>query len=253
MPDPHGTNGGTPATQPWFVRSFGRRYQLLYDHRDDASAAREIAALAGMMRLSPGCRVLDIACGAGRHTAALRHAGFDAIGVDLSEDLLRTGAERASLRGCLVRGDIRRLPFAGAFDAAVNLFTSFGYFGRDADNAAALRSMAGVLRPGGWLALDHAHRAYIERTLEPHTVEQRGDLTITSHRRIVNHRVIKQVTIDGPAGLEQFVEDVRLYHPEEMAALFDAAGLGQVRIVGSFDGQPLDEQSDRMITMGQRR
>lgn len=253
MPDPHGTNGGTPATQPWFVRSFGRRYQWLYDHRDGASAKREIAALTGTMQLKRGCRVLDIACGAGRHTAALRDAGYDAVGVDLSEPLLHTAATRPSLRGRLVRGDIRRLPFSGVFDAAVNLFTSFGYFASDEENAAALRSMASTLRPGGWLALDHAHRAYVERTLEPHTVEQRGELTITSQRRIENHRVIKQVTVDGPDGIERFVEDVRLYHPDEMTALCAAAGLSHVRVVGTFDGHPLDAQSDRMITMGQRR
>ena len=243
------THDRSPA---WFERSFGDRYRLLYGHRDDAAARREIAALVDTMNLRPPLRVLDVCCGAGRHLEAMRQAGFDAWGVDLSPQLLADASNRDGVSGRVVRGDIRTLPFDGAFDAAVNLFTSFGYFQSDAENIAALLSIVRTLKRGGVLALDHAHRAFVERTLKPRTVEQRGDATITASRRIKGDRVTKQTTVEIGGTTEQFVESVRLYRPDEMKAMFAAAGMAEVRIVGAFDGRVLDADSDRMITLGRR-
>ncbi len=239
-------------TTPWYERSFGDRYRLLYAHRDDASARREIDALVETMGLAAGCRVLDICCGAGRHLAALAAAGFDVWGVDLSEELLAEAAGRPGGADRLVMADMRRLPFLPNFDAAVNLFTSFGYFESDEENLAALRSMARCLKPGGVLALDHAHRDYLQRTLQPHSVERRGDVTVTADRRIENDRVIKHVAVTASGVDERFVESVRLYRSDEMRCLFERAGLTNVRVVGSFDGGELTAESDRMITLGQR-
>ena len=101
----------------WFKTAFSRLYPLVYDHRDDASAAREAAQLIETLGLTGReIRVLDVCCGAGRHTAAFRSMGFSILGIDLSMDLLEQAGARQELSGLLARGDIRALPFRTGFD-----------------------------------------------------------------------------------------------------------------------------------------
>lgn len=52
---------GPGAPPDWFRRAFDTLYPLIYQHRDDASAGREIAALLGTLHMHPPARVLDIA------------------------------------------------------------------------------------------------------------------------------------------------------------------------------------------------
>jgi ubiquinone/menaquinone biosynthesis C-methylase UbiE len=81
--------------------------------------------------------VLDVGCGAGRHARAFRAAGARCVGLDLSRTLLRIA--RGVTDAPLVRADMRELPIRpGSMDLTVSLFTSFGYFERDEEHAAAL-------------------------------------------------------------------------------------------------------------------
>ena len=59
----------------WFEHWFGEEYLDLYPHRDDRDAERAVALLAANGYVRPGQRVLDLACGAGRHAAALERSG----------------------------------------------------------------------------------------------------------------------------------------------------------------------------------
>ena len=52
-------------------------------------------------------------------------------------------------------------------DLTVNLFTSFGYFERDAEHAAALEEMTSTVRPGGWFVIDFLNPAAVRRRLVP--------------------------------------------------------------------------------------
>ncbi|MHB1157095.1 MAG: class I SAM-dependent methyltransferase [Phycisphaerales bacterium] len=248
------------AQPDWFRRAFDTLYPLIYQHRGDESANHEITALVETLRWQPGGSVgrgrfrgLDIACGAGRHLRALRDAGFEAMGMDLSMALLREAAAQRQLRGCVVCGDVRAMPFAAAFDFAVNLFNSFGYFADDAENLAALRSMAGVLRPGGTLVMEHINPRKLKAELVPMDVKQVGELTVESRRTIEHDRVCKRMTIRRSNGdEEQITECVRLFSPDELAEWFTRAGLHVARVMGSFDGAVLRDDSPRMLMVGVR-
>jgi SAM-dependent methyltransferase len=178
---------------------------------------------------------------------------FDVIGVDLSEPLLRRAAQRATLDQRLVRADIRRLPFAPVFDAAVNLFTSFGYFLDESDNQQALHQMARVLRPGGTLLVDLPNPERLRREFEPASEQRINGWRLRHVRTWVDHRIIKRTLATDPQGREHtFAENVRLYEPEEITAMARAAGLADLRLAGSFDGEELTADSPRLIVVGRR-
>jgi SAM-dependent methyltransferase len=239
---------------PWYRRAFESLYPLIYRHRDDAAASREVAALLAMLDLAPPARVLDVACGGGRHMAAFRDEGFNVFGMDLSMTLLRDAVDERDLGGRVVSADMRTVPFDRQFDLTVNLFTSFGYFDGEAENLQALRSMAATIRPGARFVMDHMNRAQVERRGLGDDEQQIQGLRVVSRRRIDGDHVVKRMTVVDETGrTTEIIERVRMYSPSQMRAMFDAAGLDVVRVAGSFDGEPLDDGSPRMITIGVKR
>lgn len=259
MPRPAGEpRDPRPSTdsEPWYVTAFGSDYRRVYPHRDLASARAEVAWIRGQ---GISGRVLDLCCGFGRHSLALAAAGADVFGLDLSAQLLseaRTlpGGER--LAGRLVRADARLIPFVdGAFDALVNLFSSFGYFGDDGDRRV-IAEIARVLRPGGRALLDLMNPARIRANLVPESTTERDGVILHERRalRDAGRRVTKIVHLTLPEGEERtWREDVRMYETEELAALLAPRGLAITAVHGAFGGAPYDERAERQILVLERK
>src|SRR5436305_180109 len=136
-----------PSLMTWYHEWFGEEYLELYSHRDEREAQQQVAFVQSQFG-GVGGRVLDLACGRGRHMSELAARGYSAIGCDLSFTLLRTG--RADYGPMPVaRADMRSLPFRNdAFAALVNFFTSFGYFATEDENMQVVREMSRVLSKG---------------------------------------------------------------------------------------------------------
>lgn len=240
-----------PEAVPWFQHAFGALYPVVYAHRDDASAEREAAFVRDLMQVAPGGRLLDLACGDGRHLAAFARLGIDGVGVDLSDALL----VRARARGCrIVRADLRALPFAtGAFDHATSFFTSFGYFESEDENLRALREAARVLRPRGRLLLDVPDRDHLERGLVARSEFQRQGLRMSCDRSIAEGRVRKSVRVTNVRGEEvaHFEESVRIYTRPELKAILELSRFRIIREAGGFDGRPIGS-GDRYLLAAER-
>ena len=129
----------------WFEEWFGEDYLHIYQHRDETEAERAIELIATNLAGRQIDTVLDLACGAGRHTRVLRERWWT-VGLDLSLALLRL-ARRESLEAPYVRADMRELPFADeSFDLVVNLFTSFGYFEDDSEHVRVLACVGAAMK-----------------------------------------------------------------------------------------------------------
>jgi SAM-dependent methyltransferase len=119
-------------------------------------SAMEAETIAGALRLGPGDRVLDLACGHGRHARILAGRVASLVGVDRSGAYLRR-ARGSPSSPSLVRGDVRALPLRdGAFDAAYSWYASLFMFD-DPTNVACLVEATRVVRPGGRLLVHHAN------------------------------------------------------------------------------------------------
>jgi SAM-dependent methyltransferase len=230
----------------WYETAFRKQYLDLYYHRNDEAAKGEAAFAARAMGVGEGARVVDVACGAGRHARALGGLGLRVTGVDLSRDLLSaaTGVVRA-------RADMRALPFRGAFDAATSFFTSFGYFD-DAGNAATMASIAGAIRTGGMFLLDFLNAAAVEAHLVPESEEVRDGRTYHVRRRIDDGRVVKDVVIEEEGLKLSYSESVRLYNHHELVRLLKDAGLSAVASYGAFDGRDYTTDAPRCIVVARK-
>jgi len=235
----------------WFEEWFGEEYLRLYPHRDDTDAERVVALISRTVPFQPGWRVLDVACGAGRHARAFEAAGARCFGLDLSQTLLRVA--RQVTRAPLVRADMRQLPIRpGSMDLTVNLFTSFGYFDRDAEHTAALEEMIGTVRRGGWFVIDFLNAAAVRRQLVPEETLQLAGSAIQISRSVSPDGRYVCKSIRAAEG-RQFRERVRLFEPDQMASMLQAAGVTVRFRFGDYDANPLGPDSPRTVLAGQIR
>ncbi|HSN91651.1 MAG TPA: class I SAM-dependent methyltransferase [Anaeromyxobacteraceae bacterium] len=122
-------------------------------------SAIEAEAVARSLALGPGDRVLDLACGHGRHARILSGRVASLVGLDRSGAYLRLAARARAPGAAFARGDVRALPFRdGAFDAAWSWYASLFMFD-DPTNERCLAEAARVIRPGGRLLVHHANPA----------------------------------------------------------------------------------------------
>jgi SAM-dependent methyltransferase len=77
----------------WYKEWFGEDYLDLYAHRDAGEAREHVDFVERLFEESRPHAVLDLACGAGRHTRELRKRGYRGLGTDLSLTLLAQGAD----------------------------------------------------------------------------------------------------------------------------------------------------------------
>ena len=236
----------------WFETWFGEEYLELYPHRDEAEAARVAGMLAARGAIAKDDLVLDLACGAGRHSVALAALGARVVGLDLSLPLLRAGKRRqGDLR--LVRGDIRVLPMrSGSLDAVVNLFTSFGYFEHDEEHQAVIGEVTRVLRPGGRFVLDFLNAPRVRDTLVPRDEGMAGGRAVVQERRLEDQGrfVVKTIHLTGED--RSFMERVRLYDRSDLERMVTRAGLAMVDVLGDYDGAPHTTGSPRTFVLARR-
>ena len=252
------------GTRPWYETSFQADYLERYCHRSDRAARQELPFLREKLGLPTGTCVLDLCCGAGRHSRALARAGLRVTGMDLSADLInsaRSASDQGHARGKTryVRGDMRRLPFHSAcFDGAVNLFTSFGYFSSDAQDACALREVARVLKPGAAFIFDFLNFQPTLDALVASSESQCGDGHCRVKRWFDPHtRRFKKITRIGSTGTEGTRirrESVRGYTFEELEGLFKQAGLRVIAKFGDLQGARYNaRRSPRCVLVARKK
>lgn len=237
----------------WYREWFGQEYLELYAHRDREEAERHLDFVENCLdpaKTQPRA-VLDLACGAGRHTEALRRRGYRALGLDLSLTLL---ALRPSLPR--VRGDMCCLPFRrGTFDWVLNFFTSFGYFESEKQNFQVLAEIDRVLAPGGRFMIDFLNLDRVLATLEPGETRREDDRKIRIERWFdeTTRRINKRIRVETPDGPPRtFLESVRGYRRNEVEMGLSWAGLRLTHTYGNFEGDPFEPDSERLILVGEK-
>jgi SAM-dependent methyltransferase len=260
-----------PRVDPeWYCRAFGGDYPRRYRARDARAAEREAEFARRALELRPGERVLDLACGAGRHLAPLAAAGLRVVGLDRSRPLLAAARSALGPAVPLLIGDMRRLPLAPVFRAVLSFFTSFGYFQDEAEDARVIAEWARVTLPGGGLLLDLPDRKATIASLVPASVRAEDGLEIAERRWISadGRRVEKEIRLRRSSATsamstapgacegaeeERFCESVRLYEHDEIEGALAAKGWREVSVHADFSGAPWRPGAGpRMIVVARR-
>ena len=232
----------------WFQQWFDEDYAELYAHRDAAEAVQGVETALAVAPELGRCRVVDLACGSGRHLEALREHNPLAFGLDLSFHLLDLAGQE--LRPWLLQADMRRLPVRpGCLSGICLWFTPFGYFS-DPENRQLFKELAACLAPGGILWLDYLNAPALRGALstEPEIIA-RGGLEVTILRSLEGGRVLKRMRIlrQATGEVREVVESVCLYDPHDLERIAAGAGLRIRKILGDYGGGDFQPSSERWI------
>ncbi|PJB00024.1 MAG: class I SAM-dependent methyltransferase [Ignavibacteriales bacterium CG_4_9_14_3_um_filter_30_11] len=241
----------------WFESWFeSEEYLNVYKHRDEKEARLLVESILSITKIREKSKILDLACGAGRHSIEFAKKGFELTAVDLSKNLLdaaKKNAEAINIKVNFIRADLRKFKSNEKFDLVLNLFTSFGYFNNDEDNFKVFKTAYHHLMDNGFFIFDYLNKNHLERNLISETVNSFENVEIIQKRKIIDGRVIKEIVIKKNGNEKIFNESVKIYSKEELLENLEKLGFKILNIFGSFDKTEFDKNlSDRIIIIAQK-
>ncbi|NBG66495.1 class I SAM-dependent methyltransferase [Acidiluteibacter ferrifornacis] len=233
----------------WFKEWFDSHYyHLLYQSRDEKEAHQFIQRLIGRFALKKGLKIIDIACGKGRHSKFISTLGFDVTGIDLSAESITYAQKDENKNLHFARHDMREVFRPNYFDVALNLFTSFGYFESEEENKKAIQAMADNLVRQGHLVIDFLNVKKVIKTLpvkEQKTIE---NITFNIEKFLANGYITKEIAFDDEGRAFHFTEYVKNIQLHQFQEYLNLSGLEIIHTFGDYHLNSFDETtSDRLI------
>ena len=250
----------TDTDVPWYKAFFGKDYLHIYEPvLTPERTKREVDGIVNLLGLPGGSSILDLCCGHGRHAIPLAQRGYQVTGQDLSEVFLREAETEAKAQGAHVRwihGDMRNIPFENEFDAAINIFTAFGYLENQDEDQKVLQQVCKALKPDGLFVLETLHREGLMRHFIPHQIDYYPEGLIVLEERsfdLLASRSEVKVTMIYPDGQrKEYSHSLRVYTLTELAQMLTMAGLQVKAYFSTWDRSDLTIDSIRLILLSQK-
>lgn len=236
----------------WFSSPY---YDLLYQNRDTDEAWQFIRRLIEQLHAKKGDKILDVACGKGRHSKALADEGFDVTGIDLATRLIEEARQMENDHLHFYQHDMR-LPFRiNYFDFAFNLFTNFGYFRTEREHDSAMRTITQSLNSKGILVIDYLNTHYAEDNLVKAEIKKIGPVKFHISRWHNDTHFFKQIQIEDNGNLLKhlFTEKVAKFSPGDFTDMLAYQGMQVEDIFGDYQLGRYDiRKSPRMVVVAKK-
>ncbi|MCB9201875.1 MAG: class I SAM-dependent methyltransferase [Flavobacteriales bacterium] len=230
--------------ESWFDTKY---YHILYKNRDWNEAKKFVSNLVDYLQIPKSAKLLDLACGKGRHSRELNGLGYDVVGIDLSEDSIRKAKEFQNKTLHFQVGDMRKVYFPNEFDVIFNLFTSFGYFETNEENFSVFDAVNKQLKKGGIFVFDYLNSSYVVANLAEQEVKTIEGIEFHITKEIKGGKVIKNIDFNDEGKKHSFQESVRLFKKEELQQALQQRGFNVVSIFGDYDLTKFNQESSHRV------
>lgn len=255
VPDQTATAGGTGR---WFEQDalWAEMGRLLGSEESRQTAAVEAQAAAALLEVEPPAHILDLCCGLGRHALPLAAAGYTVTGVDRTPAYLRQAREHdPAHRVEWLLDDMLTFRRENAFDGAINMFSSFGYYDDIADDLAVLRNLHASLRPGARLVIDLMSKELVARSFAARDWQLlSGGRYWLQEREVLpgwDRMQIRWICAGG-GDTSEFTFQHRIYSAMELGSLLQGAGFVDVIPYGALDRRPYDRHAARLVMVARK-
>ncbi|URM35146.1 class I SAM-dependent methyltransferase [Flavobacterium anhuiense] len=234
--------------QNWYSSWFDTPYyHILYKDRNYREAQIFMDNLTHYLNLPEKAKVLDLACGKGRHSIYLNQLGYDVLGADLSENSIAEASKNSNETLHFKVHDMRE-PFEEKFDAIFNLFTSFGYFESDDDNLTTLKAIKESLSEYGFAVIDFMNVANVIENLVPEEVKTVDEIDFHIKRYVEDGHIFKEIDFEDKGRKYHFTEKVKALTLKDFQDLMDEAGIFLLDIFGDYKLKKFHKtESERLI------
>lgn len=235
-------------TNNWFASWFDTPYyHILYKDRDYEEAQLFMDNITQYLNLPEDAKILDLACGKGRHSIYLNKLGYDVTGADLSENSIATASKYSNEKLHFTVHDMRE-PFDEKFDAIFNLFTSFGYFENDEDNLTTLKAIHNSLSEYGFAVIDFMNVHKVIKDLVPHETKTVEGIDFNIKRYVEDKHIIKEIDFEDKGKQYYYTEKVKALTLEDFEAMMEEAGIYLLDVFGDYKLHKFyKNESDRLI------
>jgi SAM-dependent methyltransferase len=221
-------------------------------------APEQVEQVLALTGVQPGARVLDMPCGVGRHSLELARRGMHVTGVDRTAAYLATAHERAAAEGLdaeWIQDDMRCFCRPAAFDLAINLWTSFGYFEDPAENERVLANLSQSLKPGGALVMEMLGKEVLARVFVPRDWQEMPDGSLFLMERAISRDwtwIDNRWILVKEGRRTDYHVSHHLYDGAGLSSMLRAAGLAEVAVYGGLDGSAYDTQARRLVAVARK-
>lgn len=228
----------------WFDTPF---YHILYKDRDHKEAETFMHNLTNYLNIPKGGKILDLACGKGRHALYLNSIGYDVTGVDLSENSIKFAKQFENETLHFEVHDMCE-PYKQKFDAVFNLFTSFGYFENDNSNLRTIKAIKEDLKEVGFGVIDFMNSDHVIKNLVPEETKVIEGIEFDLKRYVKNGYIYKDISFNHEGTDYNYQERVRAFNLSDFESLFKKAGVFLLDIFGDYKLRKFDGmESSRLI------
>lgn len=233
----------------WFANWFDSPYyHILYKDRDKKEAELFIDNLIEKLQFKKGSKLIDIACGKGRHANYFNKKGLDVVGIDLSKNSIAIAKQFENSSLMFDVHDMREVYKENYFDIATNLFTSFGYFNNKTDNFNAIHSIAKNLKKEGLLIIDFMNVKKVIANLLSNEQKTIDGIIFKIRKKVKKDHIIKDIVITDGIIEQNYQEKVKAITLAHFTELISKAGLKIIDIFGNYKLEDFDDlTSDRLI------
>ncbi|MBW7675002.1 class I SAM-dependent methyltransferase [Chryseobacterium chendengshani] len=237
--------------ESWFDTPY---YHLLYNNRDYTEAENFITKLTQELQLPQSSKIIDLACGKGRHSVFLNKLGYDVLGLDLSQQSIEFDKQFENESLTFKVHDIRNAIDSEPVDAVFNLFTSFGYFDNETDDRNVFKSVYDALKPNGYFVLDYLNEEYVRKNLVPESTVQREGIDFHISKKIEGRHIIKDIRFEINGEAKHFFEKVKLHTLEVIENYASECGFERIKIWGDYQLNDFEKEiSPRCINLFKKK
>lgn len=223
------------TNKKWYASWFDTPYyHTLYKDRDDKEAEVFMKNITTYLNIPKGGKILDLACGKGRHSIYLNSIGYNVTGADLSKNSIDF-AKQFENKSLVFKEHNMTEPFKDTFDAVFNLFTSFGYFENPEDNLKTIKAIKQNLSNSGVAVIDFMNSNYVINNLIPENEKTVDGITFKLKRSVENGYIIKTIAFTVNGENYSFKERVRAFTLADFEALFKQAGVHLSAVFGDYN------------------
>ncbi|HEY4629092.1 MAG TPA: class I SAM-dependent methyltransferase [Flavobacterium sp.] len=242
------TENQQKSSENWFTSWFDTPYyHILYKERNYREAQIFMDNLTHYLNLPEKAKVLDLACGKGRHSIYLNQLGFDVLGADLSENSIAEASKNTNETLHFKVHDMRE-PFEEKYDAIFNLFTSFGYFENDEDNLTTLKAIKDSLSEYGFAVIDFMNVPQVLETLVPEETKTVDEIDFHIKRYLKDGHIYKEIDFEDKGQKFHFTEKVKALTLQDFEQLMEEAGIYLLDIFGDYKLKKFHKtESERLI------
>ena len=237
----------------WFVNWFNSKYyHILYKNRDHKEAVFFLDNIIKNININNG-RILDVACGKGRHAKYLNHLGFNVTGIDLSKNSIEFANKDSNENLKYFVHDMRSVFKKNHFDLVTNLFTSFGYFENQEDEQTTINAMSNNLKEGGLLLIDFMNVKKVISSLVTSESKEIDGIKFLIERKYDENHIIKKIIIKDKDSDLNFQEKVRALTLYDFDVMLKKANMKIVDLFGDYSLNEFNAiDSDRLIIISRK-